>query len=179
MQDDLRICLFIDGLDEYEGDRDGTFVDIAGLFAEIATSSNIKICLSSWPWLVFEDAFHHNPSLRLQDLTTHDIQQYVEDKLNGHVRMAKLRRKNPQSAEELIYEIVSKATGVFLWVKLVVTSLLDGLTNRDRIFRSTQKASLIACGSPGPLQAHCHVMIIQACVNRGVKENCRALYRCN
>jgi hypothetical protein len=48
-QDGLRICLFVDGLDEYQGDNDGTYVDIAILFAKIASSSNIKICLSSRP----------------------------------------------------------------------------------------------------------------------------------
>jgi hypothetical protein len=38
VQDDLRTCLFIDGLDEYEGNRDGTYTDFAALFAEITTS---------------------------------------------------------------------------------------------------------------------------------------------
>jgi hypothetical protein len=132
-QDDLRICLFIDGLDEYEGDRDGSYVDILTLFAEIATSANIKICMSSRPWLVFEDAFRQYPSLRLQDTTSDDIRQYVKDNLNNHDRMVKLRKHNPREAENLVNEIVSKASGVFLWVKLVVESLLDGLTNRDRI----------------------------------------------
>lgn len=69
-QDGLRICLFIDGLDEYEGDSDGTYVDIVALFSEIATSPNIKICLSSRPWLAFEDSFLLGPTLRLEDLTS-------------------------------------------------------------------------------------------------------------
>ena len=132
-QSHLRICLFIDGLDEYEGDRDGTHADIIALFKGLASSPNIKLCVSSRPWLLFEDSFQSNPSLRLQDLTYNDITRYVEDKLNSHNRMTQLRKIDPENAKGLVDEIVSKASGVFLWVILVVKSLLDGLTNRDRI----------------------------------------------
>ena len=130
---DLRMCLFIDGLDEYEGDRDGTFADIIALFKGMAASTNIKICVSSRPWLVFEDAFRLIPNLRLQDLTYNDIQRYVQDKLDEHPRMTQLRKLNSENVIGLVNEIVTKASGVFLWVILVVKSLLDGLTNRDRL----------------------------------------------
>jgi hypothetical protein len=41
----LKLCLFIDGLDEYEGDP----TDIADIFTDLAESDNIKVCLSSRP----------------------------------------------------------------------------------------------------------------------------------
>lgn len=143
MQNELRICLFIDGLDEYEGDRDGTYTSIVSLFKDLTTSPNIKICLSSRPWLVFEDAFRCHPSLRLQDLTSNDITLYVEDKVNSHDRMTQLRRLDPKNADALATEIVSKSSGVFLWVTLVVKSLLDGLTNRDRISDLQKRLQLL------------------------------------
>lgn len=143
LQSDLRICLFIDGLDEYEGDRDGTYMSIVSLFKGLAASPNLKICVSSRPWLVFEDAFRCNPSLRLQDLTSNDITCYIEDKLNGHERMIQLRRLDPKNADALAAEIVSKSSGVFLWVTLVVNSLLDGLTNRDRISDLQKRLQLL------------------------------------
>lgn len=108
-QNEIRICLFIDGLDEYEGDRNGSHAEIARLFRTMACSANIKICLSSRPWLVFEDAFRFSPSLRLQDLTSGDIFQYVEDKLNGHDRMVQLLEQDPVSAKALVEEIVTYA----------------------------------------------------------------------
>jgi hypothetical protein len=66
-QNQTRICLFIDGLDEYEGDKDGTYEEIISFFIGLVRSPNIKICLSSRPWLIFEDAFRRSPSLKLQD----------------------------------------------------------------------------------------------------------------
>jgi hypothetical protein len=132
-QEQIRICLFIDGLDEYEGDRDGTYEDIVSFFVRLVDSPTIKICLSSRPWLVFEDAFRRSPSLKLQDLTFNDITRYVNDKINGHERMRELRRFSPQNADNLSLEIVRRASGVFLWVKIAVKSLLAGFTNLDRI----------------------------------------------
>jgi hypothetical protein len=132
-QNQIRMCLLIDGLDEYEGEKDGSYDEIISFLIGLAHCANTKICLSSRPWLVFEDAFQHAPSLRLQDITSDDIFRYVDEKLNGHERMNDLRRIDPENANKLIKEIVIKASGVFLWVSLIVRSLLDGFTNRDRI----------------------------------------------
>jgi hypothetical protein len=58
-------CLFIDGLDEFEGN----YLDLFELIQECGQSSHTKFCLSSRPLLVFSQVFSHLPSLRLQDLT--------------------------------------------------------------------------------------------------------------
>jgi hypothetical protein len=128
----VEMCWFIDGLDEYEGDHE----EISELFRAAATSNHkIKICISSRPLLEFEDAFRSCPGLRLQDLTFRDINKYVSDKLANNPRYQKLAESanNKQAAEHLIHEIVTKANGIFLWVTLVVKSLLTGLGNRDGI----------------------------------------------
>jgi hypothetical protein len=125
----LRFSFFIDGLDEYEGDHE----DMAEFLKALALSPNIKICVSSRPWLVFEDAFRSLPGLRLQDLTFDDIKNYVANELEAHHRMRKLSLREPTHARELVHEIVTKADGVFLWVRLVVRGLLNGLMNRDGI----------------------------------------------
>lgn len=132
-QNGIRLCIFIDGLDEYDADTMGTHADVVALFKTMVASTNIKLCVSSRPWLVFEDAFSSTPSLRIEKLTSSDINHYVEDKLLGNLRMIQLRGADPVNTEFLTKEIVYKASGVFLWVVLVVRSLLDGLTNRDRI----------------------------------------------
>ena len=53
-------------------------------------------------------------------MTSDDIRQYVTDSLNSYGRMAKLRIHNPREAKDLINEVVSKASGVFLCVELVM-----------------------------------------------------------
>jgi hypothetical protein len=127
--DDMRFCLFIDGLDEYDGD----YQDIIDLFKKISKFANVKTCLSSRPLYDFSRAFSSLPGVRLQDLTFNDIKQFVDDELGASVQMQDLQRREPEEAPKLVLEIVDKANGVFLWVRLVVMSLLRGLRNSDRI----------------------------------------------
>jgi hypothetical protein len=47
--------------------------------------------------------------------------------------MQQLSTSKPALAATFVKEIVSKANGVFLWVRLVTESLLHGLKNRDEI----------------------------------------------
>ena len=129
-----RVCIFVDGLDEYDGDPAHTIQ----LFKSIS-SSNVKICLSSRPWVEFDDAFKNMPSLRLQDLTFDDIQLYIDDTLATDERMVVFSKECPSKALAFTREIISKAHGVFLWVKLVVRSLLNGLLNGDRVEELEQR----------------------------------------
>lgn len=128
----LRLCIFIDGLDECEGGfQHEDHESISQLFKNVASSPYVKICLSSRPWLVFEQAFIGLPSLRLQDLTSDDIRLFVFEKLNSSEKMQSLIVTEPKLSEELVTEITTKSAGVFLWVDLVVGSLLRGLQNDD------------------------------------------------
>ena len=123
-----RVCLFIDGLDEYDGDPAHTIE----LLKRIA-SIDVKICVSSRPWNEFHEAFDAFPGLRLQDLTFHDIRLYVNETLVEDKRMIALREEEQNDMPKMVTDIVTKADGVFLWVKLVVRSLLEGITNGDTI----------------------------------------------
>jgi hypothetical protein len=127
----LRVCLFLDGLDEYDGDHEA----IVDFFKSLTLRypPQVKIGISSRPWVVFDDAFRGLPGLRLQDLTYSDIERYVEDKLEAHPNMQRLSQADPAHASDLVTDIVKKASGVFLWVMLIVRSLLTGLRNRDDI----------------------------------------------
>jgi hypothetical protein len=126
----LKICLMIDGLDEFDGD-DEQHEALANFFQEITETKNVKVCISSRPWPIFEDIFGQCPKLRLQNLTYGDIAHYVKGKLSQHQAFQRLLEQQPQDALLLGREIVNKADGVFLWVKLVVRSLLNGIRNRD------------------------------------------------
>lgn len=125
-----KFFFFIDGLDEFEG-NDGK---LANLILDIATSKpNVKMCVASRPWLVFEDAFHHRPSLLLEDLTAPDIRKFVSGSLGDNRMYAKLQRMRPDDATWLVLEVTERACGVFLWVHLVVLSLLEGLRDGNSI----------------------------------------------
>ncbi|OCK82329.1 hypothetical protein K432DRAFT_349202 [Lepidopterella palustris CBS 459.81] len=125
-----KFCFFIDGLDEYEGDHSEMIQVLKGFLAW----PDIKICLSSRPWNIFEDAFGQNidRKLYLQDLTREDIKLYAQSKFEESDIFQRLKKKDPRY-QDLVFEITDKAQGVFLWVFLVVRSLLEGLVNADRI----------------------------------------------
>ncbi|KAL2061695.1 hypothetical protein VTL71DRAFT_7073 [Oculimacula yallundae] len=125
----LKICFLVDGLDEFDGDHE----EIVNLFQEISQFQSIKVCLSSRPLVVFQSLLEGYPGLRLQNLTYPDIQRYVQDKLAGNSAFRGLAEEEEEAAPALVREIVEKADGVFLWVRLVVGSLLNGIRNRDEM----------------------------------------------
>ena len=127
-----RFCFFIDGLDEYDGDHS----EVVDLVQGFATSKDVKVCLSSRPWNVFTRAFGwgSHPKFHLEDLTRRDIESYVQDTLGDNKLFHQLAAgKDSARCKRLEDAIVSRAQGVFLWVFLVVRSLVEGLTNADRI----------------------------------------------
>ena len=123
----LKLVIFVDGLDELRGDLDAV-VDVLKLAAQ---SSHVKLCLASRPWVIFEDAFEGCLNLKLHHLTQNDIQSYVQDKLNDNLLARRLTEEQPSETGDLVGEVVERASGVFLWVKIVVKSLLESLRNRD------------------------------------------------
>ncbi|KAI1377629.1 hypothetical protein F4677DRAFT_42993 [Hypoxylon crocopeplum] len=146
-----RLCLFIDGLDEYEGDH----AAMAQFLMKIGTHEHVKICVSSRPWLEFEKVFKSCPTLRLQDLTKSDISIYVDDRLGANERWAILYEAQPDDARNLIQDIVKMANGVFLWVKLVLNSLLKGL-DLDDDFEDLSKR--LRCLPAGLEQLYSHML---------------------
>ena len=124
-----KFCFLIDGLDEF----DGNYLELTSYFKEIAAIRNVKLCVSSRPLLAFDDQLAEFPKLRLQDLTVGDITQYVRDKLMAHPRFLKLAEQEARATAAFVDEIVQTSAGVFLWVNLIVESILQGLTNHDDI----------------------------------------------
>lgn len=122
-----HLCLFIDGLDEYQGDHQDLIETIQHL-----SRLKIKICVASRPWNIFRETFGQMPQLRMQELNTPDIEVYVRDRL--FLRHDFQRARVATNDMDLIMsEITEKSQGVFLWVYLVVRSLIEGLRNRDPV----------------------------------------------
>jgi hypothetical protein len=126
----IKYCIFIDGVDEYEGDH----FELCQLFKELSCSPNIKCCMSSRPWNVFRDVFEANsiPKLSLHELTRRDILVYAQSRLDEHPRWSVAYFPKEQT-ESIINSITEKAQGVFLWVYLVARSLRDGLFDGDTL----------------------------------------------
>lgn len=125
----VKACFFIDGLDEFQGNHE----DIIAICKSLLGFRNVKLCVSSRPLNHFEDAFGQKASLRLQDLTYEDILKYITARFAEDEGFNRLRQREPQYAQSFVKDVADKSSGVFLWVKLVVSSLLTGLQNDDRL----------------------------------------------
>jgi hypothetical protein len=122
----FKICLFIDGLDEYIGDQ----LEIVDLFKTITShSSIIKVVISSRPEPTFVEAFYSSPKLRVENLTAGDIDHCVRSKLLSHSKIQSQIHRGSELGARLVDSIASKACGVFLWVFLVVRLLLECLSD--------------------------------------------------
>jgi hypothetical protein len=126
----MKLCLFIDGLDEF----DGLEKELAKVFKDVVLSPHVKVCVSSRPTVPLSDAFASWPHLRLHDLTNPDIRRFIEDRLAHDELMEDLKSKEPIECRNLMEDIADAAQGVFLWVMLVVSSLLNGLSKHDSVF---------------------------------------------
>ncbi|KAJ6789503.1 hypothetical protein PWT90_07163 [Aphanocladium album] len=104
-----KICLFIDGLDEFYGHPEDAIRLLQGISAD---NNSVKICVSSRPWVEFEDAFGRGDcsKLYMHELTKDDMRKYVQDLLS----------LKGADSESLVENIVEKAEGVFLWAFLVL-----------------------------------------------------------
>jgi hypothetical protein len=126
-------CFLIDGLDEYAGDagEQGLFAD---KIKKLASSSMVKVCVASRPWTAFESVFGVDPKqmLKVQDLTKDDMDRFVKNTLEENPRFAVISNRDSR-ALDLVHEIRDSAQGVFLWVVLVVKSLLAGATQEDDV----------------------------------------------
>ncbi|GAB1212872.1 hypothetical protein ATERTT37_002021 [Aspergillus terreus] len=113
--EDLAICFFIDGLDEYEQTRQEDHLSMIERLDSWCggTAKNIKICVSSREYNVFMNRLPSQRRIRMQNLTDKDIRLYIQDKIDF--------AESPEQAQYLVETIASKADGIFLWVALVVT----------------------------------------------------------
>ena len=142
---DLKICVVIDGLDEFDGDADSRERLMSFIIQDLQ-GSNVKTVVSSRPEPFLMDVFGHCRGLRLQDLTERDIRTYVNGKLFAIPRMKRLQIESKDGVNMLRNTICEKAEGVFMWVRLAVQDLIAGLRNRDSL-RLLQKRLNLLHGS--------------------------------
>ncbi|KAL9057131.1 MAG: hypothetical protein Q9206_002480 [Seirophora lacunosa] len=146
----IKLLLFIDALDEHEGDHD-LLVHILNKCISNADDYyvTLKICLASRSWPVFIDYFGHGPNFAIDQFTKDDIRFYTESRLNASL----VGLSQPPGLEsvwvaDLIEQITTKAQGVFIWVRLVTDQLAKNI--RDGTPYQTLRA--MVAGMPEELQ---------------------------
>jgi hypothetical protein len=119
---ELRICFFIDGLDECKDEEcKGSDSDQHRYLAQTLScwcaesKGRLKICASSREHNVFLENLPSERRLCMQHLTEEDMKIYIRDRMSF--------ARGTEGWAELIKSIINKADGIFLWVALVTSRL--------------------------------------------------------
>jgi energy-coupling factor transporter ATP-binding protein EcfA2 len=118
----VAVCLFIDGLDEYQGDEMMLIAELR----QLLESPYIKICASSRPRNLFEQAFgyeNYQWKLALHSLTRGDMVQLARTRLYEDGAFCKLVDRE-ERRQEFVMAIAEKSQGVFLWTVLVIREMI-------------------------------------------------------
>lgn len=140
-----RLCVFIDGLDEFYGNQ----ATLLELIQNLRQTTRVKFCLSSRPDPPLRDELSSSAMLKLQDLTDPDIRRYVSDKLGGTPQKASQVPNHSFKLQDTVDTIVKKAEGVFLWVNLAVREQLEGIRNKDDAELLKKRLELLPNGIEG------------------------------
>lgn len=130
-----RLCLFIDGLDEYGADMTSESLpetqreDLAESLADWASNDQVKILVSSRPYLEFSYAFPQDQRVHLHQLTHHDMIQFGRH-LFEKSRVLELPGVKKRY-QNLVEKVVRASEGVFLWTGLTIQGLITSLKKRD------------------------------------------------
>lgn len=127
----VALCLFIDGLDEYQGDE----LKLIEELRQLLTSPYIKICASSRPRNLFEEAFGREDypwKLALHLLTQGDMLKLAHTRLENDVVFCELFNDTGRR-EDFVMTVVNKSQGVFTWFVLVIEEMIREAHQSDRI----------------------------------------------
>ena len=123
----LRLCLFVDGLDECRGDHRMQLDFLTDLArSSVDKKLSIKLCLASRVEPEISLRLSKEPTLAIHHFMEQDISSYVSAKLGqAWGRIARQSNDAPAFSDKgLIDHLVCKAEGVFLWVTVVVSQLI-------------------------------------------------------
>lgn len=130
---DVNICIFVDALDEHDGNHRDLLSNLDRLTRLTSNSFfRLRLCLAGRQENIFKDAFRDCPGFSIHEHTTGDIRRYTEGRIQDAMS-GKLTRASELALSSLIEDIIDKAEGVFLWVKLVNDEFVEGLCEGDSI----------------------------------------------
>ncbi|KAI1337720.1 hypothetical protein F5Y15DRAFT_407920 [Xylariaceae sp. FL0016] len=162
----LRLCMFIDGLDEYRlADQEGyameassstsvttaedgevclgsskwitdSHAEIARLVTDLGSQEHVKLCVSSRELPTFQEAFRDCPNLRVHLQTQKFISKYCRDRLDD------VAPGLSDSQSSLCDEVARKSRGDMLWARLAMDILMEGSLKRLRTTLDTLPTQL-------------------------------------
>ncbi|KAI9892644.1 MAG: hypothetical protein M1814_001337 [Vezdaea aestivalis] len=116
------ILLFIDGLDEYAGDKP----DLLALI-EMFVTAGVKLCVASRDESPFSSAARNVQSFRMDHVNGQSILSYASALLT--LSLEKNTADQRRLITSLSKDIVSKSRGIFLWARFATMTIIDAKTS--------------------------------------------------
>ena len=123
----LMLCLFIDGIDECDGDHR---MQLDFLTQWVRSSSDkklsVKVCFGSRVEPEIALRLSNEPTIAIHHFSKNDISKYVTERLGQAWSLMALQPGGTTAKpdQHLIQKVVRKAEGVFIWVTIVVSQLI-------------------------------------------------------
>jgi hypothetical protein len=135
---DRQFCFFVDGLDELQPERD--HLTLSRALNRLGSFVNAKVIISSRPWTAFERTLNHDgKTLTMENNNRRAIIRYIRNELEMNtideaftqvswdclygLKSSCNQRHKHGEAHDLVRSIASRASGVFLWVALVMEAV--------------------------------------------------------
>lgn len=114
----VRLCAFIDGLDEYRG----AYMDLVISLLEIQDRTNMKVVLASRPEAALKQAFKDFPQIQMQDHNSSSVRVYIDSTVSrGRQDLVNV---DDIFDEDMRRSVMDRAEGVLIWVRLAVDELM-------------------------------------------------------
>lgn len=111
-----RLCFFVDALDECPEEDSSGILSLLSSIDSSLLKNPIKLCITSRPHRYLEASYRpRHRRIILENENTADIQRFIR------FRIAQFPKRKRE--ELILNEILEKASGVFLWAKIVVDVL--------------------------------------------------------
>ena len=119
----IQVTLFLDALDEYDGSEE-MMLKFITLIIQVPSNAatHIQACFSSRPWKFLNDKLERHGGFEIHKHTKSDIWTYVDGRFaESSTRLG----PGTRNINDVKLEIVNRAEGVFLWVKLIIDHLVN------------------------------------------------------
>jgi hypothetical protein len=134
----FKICLFIDGLDEFK-EPNQSFSGLSRVLQSWTSLRDVKLCVSSREEAAILNTFRASERMFLHTMTTSDIERVVRRKLEPNPDFRKLWEPYYPGSEYFLKSLIENAKGVFLWVVVVLNLLEDELATQVATIQGLQR----------------------------------------
>lgn len=127
------VCIFLDGLDEFLGNR----FELVSFIKELCHLKNtsgtamLKICMASRPDPPLPDAFVDTPTFNMQDLNLPGLTVHAREKFK--IMLPSYQKHSQDELTKLIEKIAVDSRGMFLWASFAVDEILTGISDGEEI----------------------------------------------